>query len=280
MVASIPLGSMRRSSHRAPLMLSTSTISARELSETAWEARVSEAAYASNEGTLVAELAVLGCHLRRFSQQRLVDFRPQWFHCARDNGELIVAFRGTMSATDALTDARVEPVWVESRGLFIHSGFFRAARGIWVSGLSKELTAIVVAAAPSVKLVGHSLGGRGCRGRSLGLRTPALYYAWKVHRGHVRRAGYPCGTSSRLAACVGRHSSASVGFGKRSRAEAPRQRIPTSPAFLGPGPAFGIGGRTLAGQRSAPQQRHPGARPRIPASGVCHCTFVAERPDP
>jgi len=66
-----------------------------------------------------------------------------------------------MSAADALTDVQITPEGLDSaRGAWeIHSGFLDAARNAWDAGLDRELTPTAIQAAPSVELVGFSLGG-------------------------------------------------------------------------------------------------------------------------
>lgn len=139
--------------------LSELQLSAQHLTDAVWRARLVAQAYTRDESQLRAKLSVMGCRLRKFVRQEVTSGGvPQWFSCTRSSGELVVAFRGTMSIADAATDSRTKPLRA-AEGVHIHEGFLMAVRQAWRSGLSLELSSDAVQAVPSVLFVGHSLGG-------------------------------------------------------------------------------------------------------------------------
>ena len=64
---------------------------------------------------------------------------------------VVVAFRGTAGARDALRDARAMP-WPSKLG-FVHAGFYKGIRRIW-----PKITPVLLDTRPTV-LTGHSKGG-------------------------------------------------------------------------------------------------------------------------
>lgn len=141
--------------------LPAANLSLAQLREAKWHARLAAAAYALDEEDLKSQLRALGCRMRSFSKQDPEQGNPpQWFTCKRSNGELIVAFRGTGSVADAFTDIDVAPTDIEGpSGAQVHSGFLNALHKSWWNGLHLDLTRAAISAAPSVTIVGHSLGG-------------------------------------------------------------------------------------------------------------------------
>jgi hypothetical protein len=132
-----------------------------ELSTAKRHARLANLASFFSEAALRSELKNVGCQLLSFSKQDAEKGGPpQWYTCSCANGEFVVAFRGTGSLTDALTDINVVPARVRGPGsLRVHKGFLDAIHLSWQNGLKGELIPSKVAAATSVTIVGHSLGG-------------------------------------------------------------------------------------------------------------------------